>query len=103
MRCASETKTEQAAIETRGTAGCDDFEALLVVPVQQLVGDRAGRSFICQLRRFGTVPLDADNSDRLVRQNASHGRGGLKGFEPRHLLCLAVLFAETTRATCLRG
>ena len=47
MRCASETKTEQAAIETRGTAGFDDFEALLVVPVQQLVRDSAGRSFIC--------------------------------------------------------
>jgi hypothetical protein len=47
MRCASETKTEQAAIETRETAGFDDFEALLVVPVQQLVRDSAGRSFIC--------------------------------------------------------
>lgn len=73
MRWASETKTEQGAIETRGTAGFDDFEALLVVPVQQLVRDRAGRSFIWQLQRLGTVPLDADNSGELVRQNASHG------------------------------
>jgi len=46
------------------------------------VRDSARRSFICQLRVFGTVPRVADNSDELVRQSASHGHGGLKGFEP---------------------
>jgi len=79
MRCASETKTEQAAIETRRTAGFDDFEALLVVPVQQLVRQRRS---VLHMSAPALRNRDADNSDELVRQNASHGHGGLKGFEP---------------------
>jgi hypothetical protein len=96
----SETKTEQGAIETRGTAGFDDLQALLVVPVQQLVRDRAGPLY---------VSSNASEPYRWTLTTAASWSGRtplaarLKGFEPRHLLCLACRSAANYPATCLRS
>ena len=54
--------------------------------IEQVREANAMRFLLRQLQRLGTVPPDADNGDEPVRQNASHSRGGRKGFEPRHFL-----------------
>ena len=59
---------EQRAIpvEAPGPADLRDLEAGLVVPVEQLVGDFAGRRFVRQLQRLGAEPLHADDRDQSV-------------------------------------
>lgn len=66
---------------------------------------RAGRADSCatapvgplyvSFRRFGTVPRDADNSDELVRENASQATAGVKGFEPGSFALPGLSFCGT--------
>ena len=65
-----------------GTAGFDDFEALLVVPVQQLVRDTAGRVLYMSAPTLRSRTTGRRAQRRAGAQNASHGHVGLKGLEP---------------------
>jgi hypothetical protein len=47
------------AVEAPGPALLDQLQAGLVVAVEQLVGDLAGRGLVGQLQRLGAEPLDA--------------------------------------------
>ena len=86
MRCASETSRNSAAVavEAPGPALLDDFEAGLVVAVEQLVRDLAGGRLVGELEGLGAEPLHADDGDEPVRQDAADGGVGLEVFEAAH-------------------
>ncbi len=64
----------------------DDVETRLVVAVEELVGDPAGRVLVGQLQRFGAEPLDGDDRDGRVGQDAANAGVRLKFFELGHAL-----------------
>ncbi len=69
------------AVETPGPALLDDLQAGLVVAVEQLVGDLAGRGLVGQLQGLGAEPLDADHGDQGIGEDAADGGVGLELFE----------------------
>lgn len=83
MRCASETEREQAAIETRGTAGSDDFEALLVVPVEQTRA-RQRRSVLYMSASDAWEPYHGTltTATSWSARTPLTATAGVKGFEP---------------------
>ena len=72
LRFGDEAEQRAVAVEAPGPSGLDDLEPGLVVTVQQLVGDLAGRCLVGQLQGFRAEPLDADHRDEAVGQNAAH-------------------------------
>ncbi len=85
MRCASETSRNRraVAVEAPRPALLDDLQPRLVVPVEQLVGDLAGGGLVGQLKRASTEPLDADDGDGSVREDAADGGSGGQGLQPQ--------------------
>src|SRR5439155_12778038 len=75
------------AVEAPGAAVLDDLEAVLVVPVEQLVGDLARGRLVGQLERLGTVPLDAHDRHEAIRQDTPDRRVGLEILERYHSSC----------------
>src|SRR5258708_7653962 len=61
------------------------FEPLLVMPIEQFIGNAARRPFVGQLQSLGAKPLYADHRDRLVGQNASDCGGRSEGFQAGHV------------------
>ena len=90
MRRASETRryAGAVAVEAPGAPLLDDFEAGLVVPVEDLLGDPPRGRAVDQRQRLGAVPLHAYDLDRAVRENAAHGSVGLEVFEFQGGYCL---------------
>ena len=86
LRLGDEAEQGAVAVEAPGSPDFDDLEPGLVVTVQQLVGDLAGRRLVGQLERFGAEPLHADHRDEAVGQNAAHRGVGLKIFQLHALL-----------------
>ena len=71
------------AVEAPGAALLHHLQALLVVAVEDLLGDAARRRPIDHGQRLAAVPLHADDLDRTVREQAAHGGAGLEVFEPQ--------------------
>ena len=59
----------------------DDLEPVLVVAVEQLVGDRAGRRLVRQLERLRAEPLHAHDRHDAVGMHASDGAARTKVIE----------------------
>ena len=76
-----ETEQRAVAIETPRAALLDDFDARLVVPVENLLGDPSGGRAVDQRKRPGTVPLHVHNGHNAVRNDATDRRVGLEVFE----------------------
>ena len=85
LRLGDEPEEAAVAVEAPRAALFSDLEPRLVVAVEQLVGDLAGRIFVGQFERFRAEPLHADDGDEAIRQDASHGGVGLEVFELAHL------------------
>ena len=64
---------------------------------KQLVSDSAAGIFIGQFESFGTEPLDGNNRDERVGQNASDGCVRLKVFELHQASSLQVAFVLEIR------
>ena len=80
-------QTEQCAIAVKGprsTLG-NKLKAGLIFAVQQLIANGAIRRLVGQLKRFGTEPLDTDDSDQAIRMHAPNGTAGLKVFKMHEL------------------
>ena len=81
VRLGDQAEERAVAVEAPGPALLDDLEARLVVAVEQLVGDLAGGGLVGELQRLGAEPLDADDGDQRVGQDAADGGVGLELFE----------------------
>ena len=81
LRLGDQAEQGAVAVEAPWPPDLDDLEPGLVVTVQQLVGDLAGRRLVGQLERFGAEPLYADHRDEAVGQNAAHRGVGLEIFQ----------------------
>ena len=84
VRLGDQAEERAVAVEAPGPALLDDLEARLVVAVEQLVRHLAGRRLVGQLERLGAEPLDADDRDQGIGQDAAHGGVGLEFFELAH-------------------
>ena len=81
VRLGDEAEERAVAVEAPRAALLDDLEARLVVAVEELVGDPARRRLVGELERVGAEPLDADDGDERVGQDAADRRrwaGGLR-------------------------
>ena len=72
------------AVEAPGAALLGDLQAWLVVAVEQFVGEPAGRCLVGQFQGLGAEPLDRDDRDQAVRQDAAHGGTGEELFQSCH-------------------
>ena len=81
VRLGDEPEQRAVAVEAPGPALLDDLEPRLVVAVEQLVRDLAGRRLVDELEGVGAEPLDADDGDQGVGQDAADGGVGLEVFE----------------------
>ena len=81
LRFGDQPDQRPVAVEAPRPPLVDDFQAGLVMAVQQLVGDRAGRRLVRQLQRLRAEPLHADDRHCAVGMDAPDGAMGLKLFE----------------------
>src|SRR5271166_5194248 len=72
------------AVEAPRPAFFGDLEIGFAVPVEEFVADVAGRVLVGQLKRIGPEPLDIDNGDDAVRQDAANRAAGFEVFKPEH-------------------
>jgi len=72
----------------------------LVVAVEQLVRDLARGGLVGELKGLGAKPLDADDHDERVRDDASNGGHQLEPFEFDHLT-RPVTFMSIAGTGCL--
>ena len=84
LRLGDQAEERAVAVEAPGPALLDDLEPRLVVAVEQLVGDLAGRVLVGQLERLRAEPLHADDGDQGIREDAADGGVGLEVFEAAH-------------------
>ena len=98
LRLGDQAEQGAVTVEAPGSTELDDLETELVVTVQQLIGDLAGRRLVGQLERFGAEPLNADHRDEAVGQNAAHRGIGLEMFELHALLLFFRHFQRTAFA-----
>ena len=84
MCLGDEPESRTVTVEAPRPALLDDLEPVLVVPVEQLVGDLAGGRLVCQLERLRAEPLDADDGDKAVGKDATHGGVRPEVFELDH-------------------
>ena len=76
-----EPEQRPVAVEAPRPSLVDNLEPGLVVTVEQLVGDRAGRRLVGELERRGAEPLHADDGDQAVGMHAADGAMGLQVFK----------------------
>ena len=84
MRFGHEPEQMAVAVKAPGAALLDHGKARFVVAIQQLVGDPAGRVLVGEFQRLGAKPLDTDDGDEAIREDAAHGGVGLEVFERAH-------------------
>ena len=84
LRFGDQPEQRAVAVEAPRPPLVDDLQAGLVVAVQQLVGDGAGRRLVRQLQRLGTEPLHADDRHYAVGVNASYSAARLQLFKIHH-------------------
>ena len=77
-----EPEQRPVAVEAPRPPGGDDLHPVLGIAVEQLVGDRAGRRLVGELKRRGAEPLHADDGDQAVGMNAADGAVRAKVFKP---------------------
>ena len=71
LRLRDQPKKGAVPVEAPGPARLDDLEAVLIVPVEELVRDLAGCCLVGQLEGVGAEPLNGYDRDEPVRENAS--------------------------------
>ena len=76
LRLGDEPKQVSVAVEAPRPTLLDDFDARLVVAIEQLVGDLARRVLVGEFERLGAEPLDADDRNQAIWQNALNGGVG---------------------------
>ena len=86
LRLGDQAEQHAVSVEAPGPPDLDDLEPGLVVAVQELIGDPAGRRLAGQLQGFRAEPLDADHRNEAVGQNAAHRGIGPEVFELHALL-----------------
>lgn len=59
----------------------DEVEARFVVAVKELAGEFAGGGAVGKVEGFGAEPLDADDGDDSVGEDAADGGVGVEVFE----------------------
>ena len=79
-----EAKELPVTVETPGASLFDHLDTGLIVAVQEPVVHPAGRRLMRELERVRPEPLDADDRDQYVRQDAPHGRLGAEILEAAH-------------------
>ena len=72
------------AIEAPWPALLDQFQARLIVAIDQLVSDLAGGGLVGQLQCLRAEPLDVDHRHQCIGHNAAYGSVGLELFEFQH-------------------
>ena len=102
VRFRDQAEARTVAVEAPRPARRDNFEARLVVTVDQLVGDLPGGRLVGEFQRFRAEPLHADDRYRGIRENAADGGVGLEVFESGrdgwrfHCWCPPVSSADVT-------
>ena len=81
LRLGHEPEQGAVAVEAPRPPLGDDLEPVLVVAVEQLVGDRAGRCLVRQLDRLRAEPLHADDRHRAVGVDAPDSAARSQVFE----------------------
>jgi hypothetical protein len=76
-----EAKERAIAVEAPRPTLLDEFEARLVVAVEQFVRHLAGSRLVGQFQRFGAKPLDADDAYQGVGNDSAECGMGLDLFE----------------------
>ena len=84
LRLGDQAEERAVAVEAPGPALLDDFDARLVVAIEQFVRHLAGRRLVGEFERLGAEPLHADHRDQGIRQDAAQRSVGLKLFELAH-------------------
>ena len=100
VRLGDEPEEAAVAVEAPGPALLNDFQARLVVAVQEDVGDAASGILVGQLDGLGAEPLDVHDGDETVGQDAADGGVGPE-VEP--LLKSIDRLVDRNRASGLRG
>ena len=80
----NETEERAVTVKTPRSAGFDDFEAGLVVPVKDLVSHAPIGRTIDERQRVRAVPSNTDDHHEGIWQDASNGSVGEKLFKFRH-------------------
>src|SRR5688572_24640123 len=73
MRLGNESEPSAIAVEAPRTTVLDDFEAGFIVAVDELVSHFAGGGLVRQFERLRAEPLNVDDGDEGIRQQATHG------------------------------
>src|SRR5690606_6449136 len=81
VRFRYEPEKRSVGVEAPRAALLDDLQPGFVVPVEDLVVYSAGGCTVDECERVGAVPLDADDGNRGVQEDAANGRTRLKVFE----------------------
>jgi hypothetical protein len=76
VRLRNEAKQRPVAVEAPRATALDDFNARLVVAIQEFVGDLAVRILVRQLERLGTEPLGIHYGHECIRQDSPHRSAG---------------------------
>jgi len=68
-----ETEEPAVAVETPGPALFDNFQARLIVAIEENIGNAPGRILVRQLDGFRSEPLNTNNGNQAIRKDAPHG------------------------------
>ena len=85
MRLGDEPKQSAVAVEAPRPTQLHHFYPLLVVTIQQLVGDLALWRLVGQLKGFRTEPCDAHDGNETVGQHAANRGRGLQVLKSSHV------------------
>jgi hypothetical protein len=91
------------AVKTPRPTLFDDCKPRLIVAVKQLVSDSAAGIFIGQFECLGTEPLDINNRDKAVREDATHRCIRLEVFELHQASSLQLTFVLEVSCVPLRS
>jgi len=86
VRLRNEAKQMSVPVKAPGAPVLHDFDARLVMAIEELIGNPTRWSLVGELESLGAKPLYADHCDDLLRQNASDGGVWLEVFEAGHVL-----------------
>ncbi len=79
-----EAEEATVAVEAPRPPQLDHLDARFVVTVEEFVRDLSIWGLVREFERLRAEPLDADDGDKPVRQNAAHGGVGRELFELAH-------------------
>jgi len=78
------------AVKTPGTTLFHQFEPWLIVPIEEFVGNLTGGGLVCKFNGIRTKPLNVDDRDEAIGQDAAYGSIGLKLFEMDHEISIDI-------------